>query len=143
MDIRSKISGVISQLCTVLLALLGYNCSSSPFNEYEAMYGTPYSTFELKGTVKNEEGKPVDDAIIKAMEPWDISNWERVSKTVTDRSGSYFLSESYFGFDSLKIVCIPVGNAYLSDSITVAMNFKYDDEHKHTEWYLGHATLTV
>lgn len=143
MDLRSKISAAISQLCTVLLSLLGYNCSSSPFNEPADMYGTPYSTFELKGTVTNEEGQPVEEAEIKAMKPWSVSTWELVSKTVTDGSGSYFLSGSIFGSDSLKIVCIPAGNAYLSDSITVAMNFKYDDEHKHTDWYRGHATLTV
>lgn len=143
MDIKSKIGAFISRLCTMILALLGYNCSSfnEPNEPYE-MYGTPTGTFEVKGAVTNEEGHPVADAEIRVTDKWHDS-WLYSIQSVTDKEGTYTVVGTIFPADSLKIVCIPAGNAYLPDSIKVPVDYQYDESHKKSTWYEGHATLTV
>lgn len=141
MDIKSKFEIIVSRLCTALLGLLGYNCSS--IIEPVEMYGTPYSTFEIKGTVKNQYGKPVEDAVIKLSEPWAPSDIGTFARTVTNHEGFYETTETHFSYDSLKIVCIPTGNSYLPDSTKVRLELNYDSDHPKSDWYFGHATLTV
>ncbi len=143
MDIKSKFSSALSWLCTTLLSLLGYSCSGT--FEPELMYGTPHGTFEVKGSVTNEEGDPLPDVAIevKATEIWYIFGTDDITRTITNDKGFYTVSDSYFMFDSIKIVCTPSDNTYLPDSTKVKLNYHYDDDHKESFWYKGHANLTV
>lgn len=140
MDIKSIISAVISQLCTTLLALLGYNCSA--IHEPECMYGTPTASFEVKGKVTDEESKPLEAAEIKLMPTWHHYN-HNIATTTTEADGKYIINTSFDPIDSIWVVCIPADNAYMTDYIKMPLKYHYDKEHKKDEWYVGHAEITV
>ncbi len=145
MELKSKLLSLISRTCAALLALLGFSCSSSSGDDPDIplMYGCPTGSFEVKGAVTNEEGAPIPDAVIKVTEPDTDSGLWSITRGVTNDEGRYLIRDSHVPFDSLKIVCIPVGNVYMPDSITVSTTYLYDEEHKKDSWYIGHADLTV
>lgn len=139
MNHRISISSLFSRVCAALLALLGFSCS----DKNEVMYGTPVGSFEVKGAVINEEGNPIPDAEIRVAEPDEDSGIISAATTETNNEGSYSVSGQTFPQTSLKVVCIPEGNDYKADSITVPVKYVEDKDHKKDGWYEGHATLTA
>lgn len=142
MNLKSKLSALISRFCVAMLALLGYSCGSSSVYP-DIMYGTPTGSFEIKGTVTNEKGEPLRDALIRVADPNVDSGIWSIERSVTNDGGNYDINGSWSASDKLKIVCIPPGNAYKTDSITVPVKYVYDKDHKKDTWYIGHASLTV
>ena len=48
--INTKLSKLLCKLCALLLALLGFSCSSvEEEEEYPAMYAAPTGEYEVKG----------------------------------------------------------------------------------------------
>lgn len=60
--------GVVSRICAVLLAVLGFGCSSSDGPDGPLMYGTPTGSFEIKGHVMSEDGKAVEKATMRVTD---------------------------------------------------------------------------
>lgn len=144
MRLSTKLSVTISRLCTVLLTLLGYSCSSGKDEpEIINMYGTPTGSFEVKGTVTNETDNPIPEAVVRVSEPHTPSGVWSIARAITNNYGTYIIRDSHFPHDSLKIVCVPISNVYLPDSVTLPVSYKHDEEHEQSGWYSGHATLTV
>lgn len=140
MILKSKLSSVISRMCTAAIALLGYNCSSGDIPD---MYGTPNGSFEVKGAVTNEEDAPISDAEIRVCPTKvDSSKWS-IAVTETNNDGSYIVEDKDYFMDSIKVVCVPRDNEYLPDSIKLPLKYVKDKDHKKDSWYIGHAELTV
>lgn len=135
-----NLSTILSRLCAVTLPLLGFGCSSE--EDFPCMYGSPNSTFEIKGTVTDEEGRSVPDAIIRISEPEFYSYPYCLKKGLSDFDGSYSIYGSCYPVDSLKVVCKPTDNRLEADSVLVAMDYKKEKEDKGM-WYQGHAKATV
>ena len=134
-NIRTRVSTLLSGFCSSVLAVLGFGCSSG--NE-PCMYGTPYSTFEVKGKVTTEAGDPVANAIVRITGPDIPSGICSFSETNTGKTGEYIAKGSItFGCNKLKVVCIPEEKGLDADSITVDTDFTPD--HSDNSWYLGHA----
>lgn len=143
MKLKSNLLSLISRTCAALLALLGFSCSSKDNPDIPLMYGTPTGSFEVKGTVTNEEGTPIPDAVVRVTEPHVDSAMWSISRGVTNSQGNYSVEEGSVPVESLKIVCLPPGNVYAPDSTTVAIEYLYDENHKPDAWYRGHVELTV
>lgn len=125
----------ITSICTALLSLLGFGCSSE-----ELMYGTPIGDFELKGVVTDEAGKEVHNAEIRVTYPTEPSGICCLDKTTSDFKGNYEI-KGYEFLTNLKVVCIPESTDLQPDSVIVKMDYK--DADKHNSWDYGHAKATV
>ena len=131
---RISLSTMVKALSSSLLTLLGFSSCS----DNEVMYGMPFGSFEVKGAVTDDNGKPVSDAEIRVTLPELSSGIESLGTTHTGDDGNYDISES--GWSSrLKIVCIPSQSELLPDSLIVDMKYKGGDK----EWNKGHAEKTV
>ncbi len=136
--IKRNLSTFFTALCGVILSLLGFGCSSS-YPDEPCMYGMPTGTFEIKGTVTDEEGNDIEDAQIRLTEPHYPSNLSHLVG-LTDANGIYEIKS--FGLtDSLKVVCIPVQHNLEPDSVVIKMEYK--DADKNDSWDIGHASATV
>ena len=96
-------------LCFVL-SLFGF---SSCF--FSAMYGTPHVDFKASGTVKDEEGKPLEGIRVAVQQHrhfdnspgviYDTNDWYENDTLYTDSAGKYLLERSPFnGPNEVKIV---------------------------------------
>ena len=131
---RKTISTLLKALSSSLLTLLGFSSCS----DYEVMYGMPFGSFEVKGTVTDDKGLPVSDAEIRVALPDQSSGIESLGSTLTGDDGNYDISEGSYP-SKLKIVCIPSQTELLPDSVIVDMKYKGSDG----EWNRGHAEKTV
>lgn len=143
MKLKSNLLALFSRICAALLALLGYGCASKEEPDIPLMYGSPTGSFEIKGTVTNEEGAPISDAVIRVADPNVPSDLWSIARAVTNNIGLYYVTDRYTPVDNLKIVCIPIGNIYAPDSITVPVTYSFDETHEPDVWYSGHVDLTV
>lgn len=139
---KYSFSSLISRLCAVVLAVLGYSCSPSE----ELMYGTPTGSFEAKGAVTDEEGKPVMDAEIKITEKYVPSSDYSIANALTNANGIYE-AEGRCLSDSLKVVCLPADKSLEPDSLYVKLEYKHDkvnDKKYKNDWmYIGNASFTA
>lgn len=92
--LNQNLAHYLNRLAVFALALLGFSsCSSSDEEESypPVMYGTAYSTFEIKGTVSNADSQPIKDATVTAkVGPVTESGWFGVvDVTTTGSNGEY------------------------------------------------------
>lgn len=73
-----------SWLYASLAAVMGINMSCDYMVEE---YGTPWARYQVKGTVTNEQGAPVEGILVSL-------DWE---KTLTDNKGDYEVASGYPG----------------------------------------------
>lgn len=139
MNIKSRISKVISHLCTVLLALLGYNCSFEP----KMMYGTPTGSFEVKGRVTDKENNPVKNAEITLRPVQRVYGYYEIASVTSGSDGKFIINTSFEPLDSVWIACNPADYTYLPETVKMPVEYHYDKEHKKDAWYVGHAEITV
>lgn len=138
--IKKNISSFLTGICSVLLSLLGFGCSSSPDEpDYPLMYGMPTGSFEIKGAVTDENGNDVENATIRVTPP-DYDSYLTNLTDKTDAEGNYSISSSGI-LRSAKVVCIPQQSSLEADSIIVELDYKNWD--KSDGWYRGHAEKTV
>ena len=136
--IKRHISSFLTSICSVLLSLLGFSCSSP--EDVPDMYGTPTGDFEIKGAVTDESGNTVADAEIRVTHK-DVPSGEYSFQTVTtDIEGKYIAEGQSYADPELKVVCIPSDTGLEADSVIVRMHYKKD---KADSWYIGHAEETV
>lgn len=71
------------RLLTGLLALLGFSLAGC---EIADEYGTPYATYEFKGSVRNEAGQPVPDIQVERRNSFSEAAYPL---TRTDAEGNF------------------------------------------------------
>ncbi len=135
---RSSFSSLAGRLCTAGMAILGFSCSE----EAPVMYGTPFGSFEIKGTVTAEDGTHVKDAEIRVTFPDVPSGLHSLETTVTNNDGEYQVTDHHEFAPTLKVVCLPDDPALEADSVVVEMKYK-KGSHNKDEWDRGHAEATV
>lgn len=138
-----RISTLLSRLCAAGLALLGFGCASdTPDNPEICMYGTPIGSFEIKGTVTDENNKPVANAEVRVTEPKLPSGVYSMATAKTDAQGNYTAQGTDFPLKNLKVVCLPGEGVLDADSTSVEVKY-VKDKHDKNEWSSGKAEATV
>ena len=137
--IRTHLSSILTGICSTLLALLGYSCSSPNEPDYPLMYGMPTGSFEIKGAVTDEKGSDIENAEIRVIPP-EYPSYLAHWTAKTDAEGKYFIHSSGL-LRSVKVVCIPQQSSLEPDSIVVELDYK--DKDNNDDWYIGHAEKTV
>lgn len=135
----SILSGYLSKLCIICLALLGFSCSSD--DDFECMYGTPIGDFEIKGKVMDEAGEPVKGATIKVSYFGVNSGMYSIATTETTDNGSYTVSGRTEDRKGAKVVCLPNNDAFSADSSEVKMQFH--NKNSKDSWYFGSGKAEV
>lgn len=132
----------ISGLCSAGVAVMGFGCNSEEGSGEGLMYGTPTSTFEIKGTVTDMDGNAVGNAAIRVVIPPDKdSGLYGMDLSKTDTQGAYKVGgELFTEIDMMKVVCIPEQPALEPDSVVVELNYIGNDKDK--PWY-SHAEKKV
>lgn len=109
------------------------------------MYGTPHGDFEVKGTVVDENNKPVPNAKILLREGRKIEGdfiWDNDDRwcqaTTSDIKGTYSL-KGHTMFDNVRIVCKPSDDSLDADSIETKLTFI--DDGRDDFWYNGSTTV--
>ncbi|MDE6561795.1 MAG: radical SAM-associated putative lipoprotein [Muribaculaceae bacterium] len=139
--IKKHLSSFLTGICSVLLSLLGFSCSSSQEEpDYPCMYGMPTGSFEIKGTVTDENGEDVVNAEIRVCPHTEPSYLTNLTDK-TDAVGNYTIS-SHNILHMAKVVCIPEQGDLEPDSIVVELEYKDRDKYADT-WYRGHAEKNV
>lgn len=137
--IKTRISILISGVCASVLAFLGFGCSD---NANLCMYGSPYSTFEVKGKVTAEDGTPVANATVRITDPDTPSGISSLCTTTTKKDGSFRAAGNCSGNErKSKVVCIPEDASLDADSVVVDMDYK--SVHSKDSWLEGHSEATV
>ena len=121
-------------ICSSLLTLMGFSSCS----DNEVMYGMPFGSFEIKGTVTDENGNCIENAEIRVTLPEQSSGIESFGSTRTGYDGNYAIRKNEWS-GRLKVVCIPAQTEFQPDSVIADMNYKGS----HGEWDKGHAEKKV
>ncbi len=133
--IKNHISKMLMGICSVLLSLLGYSCSSTN-REEPVMYGQPTGHFEIKGAVTTEDGTPVEDAEIRVNHADTPSGVYPLATTSTNADGDYIAIGRSYVFPELKVVCLPSNPQLEADSVIVEMQYIRDNA---DFWHVGDA----
>ncbi len=132
--ISKHVSTFFASICSTLLSILGF----SSCTDNEVMYGMPFGSFDIKGSVTDDNGTPVSDAEMRVTFLDMPSGVFSIDSSRTQPQGTYNLKGSEWA-TKLKIVCIPYQSDLQPDSVIVDMKYKGADG----EWYKGHAESTV
>ena len=140
----------------MLLALLGIGgCEASEeifdARSQLAMYGTPTATFSVKGTVKDEKGKPISNLQVilgqryynSASVIYDV-NYVPIDTLTTDANGVYQMSKTRFPVINLQVDVNDIdgeaGGGQFESSTLVIQNIQYEGG---DGWYRGKADVKV
>ncbi len=146
-QIQNKWFGFWKKIFGSLLMMLGFSACDS-FKPVAAMYGMPNADFSIKGTVTDEDGKPIPSAsvIVRDLgykggnlsypDLYIDENYNHVM--TTDSEGKYSMTTNGFASETLfRIVAKEA--AHEPDSIEVTMTPPGSDD----DWYEGEAKKTV
>lgn len=117
-----RVKNLFESLLAGAVSLLGFsNCDNQ-----EVMYGTPMSFYEIKGTVTDETGRPVDGArVIMRMLDNKKALAVRSDTAFTDSKGGYqILDQTISTRYKIRMVCQPVNDSLEADSINITPSFK-------------------
>lgn len=123
---RTQCLRVSNRALSGLLAILGFaSCGGdSPWGGTEE-YGTPTTSYEIKGKVVDSQEKPIGKArvIVKRMYDGKLVDDKHYRDTVeANASGEYdFQQRNTSGMD-FRIVCEDPSNTYEADSVDVKMD---------------------
>ena len=141
--IQMRAATMAARLCGIGLSLLGLStCDKDNDNRVYPMYGTPTGTFEVKGDVTSEEGKPVEAAKITVKTVYEQEKYnESIAETTTSEFGEYIVKKQrYDSTPAIRVVCTPPEDSDLkADSTDVHLDFKGGDGN----WNIGTATATA
>jgi putative lipoprotein (rSAM/lipoprotein system) len=123
------------------LVLLGFTACDKEPGRLE--YGSPYSRFEIKGKVQNEQQLPVNNAKIIVKEVIQRGGVEidsyPIDNVSTQANGEYQYAGNYTASDAtLRVVCEDPSNVYEADSVDVLM-----EPEGGKGWYKGEDTAEV
>ncbi len=135
--IKNHFSTMLMGICSSLLTLLGFSCSSE---EQPCMYGMPTGGFEIKGSVTTEDGAPVDDAEIRVNHANAPSGVYPFVITSTNAEGDYTAIGHSHADPEVKVVCLPSDPQLEPDSVIVEMHYNKENA---GSWYVGDAKEIV
>lgn len=129
---RKKLLMRFNAFLGVIVGMLGLEGCSKPEQEIRAMYGCPYVTLEVTGTVTDEASKPLKDIqVIVSTEGY------RHAPVVSDAEGKYaFHSREGEARDSLDILVSDPSGQYASDSARVSAEKRLFDQWT-SDWQQG------
>lgn len=136
-NIKNHFSTMLMGVCSALLSLLGFSCSSK---EEPLMYGMPTGDFEIKGAVTTEDGTPVKDAEIRVTLVDAPSGMFSFETTSTNADGDYTAIGRSYADPELKVVCVPSNPQLEADSVIVEMHYNKDNA---DSWCVGDAKEIV
>lgn len=139
--IQMRAATMAARLCGIGLSLLGFSTCNKD-SDVMPMYGTPTGTFEVKGDVTSEEGKPVKAAQITVKTIYEQEEYNvSIAETTTSESGEYIVKKQRYDFSpAIRVVCTPPEDSDLkADSTDVHLDFKGGDG----DWNIGTATATA
>lgn len=100
-----KVKSVFKFLATTVLGLLGFS-SCSWLGIGLCMYGEPHADFKVLGTVRNEDGKPIEGIRVairghrhyenSSSVIYDQNDWYEDDTVFTDFNGAYLMEKSVF-----------------------------------------------
>lgn len=136
---------ISNQALSGVLALLGFaSCVGGNSEERREEYGTPITSYEIKGKVVDAQEAPVSNArvIIKQMFDGKLlpeSNFPR-DVVETNASGEYTSQgKSVVGELEFRVVCEDQRDIYEADSVDVKMDRPTNGE----GWYQGSTSKEV
>lgn len=88
---KVKFTNWYNALAATILSLLGFSACSEIGGEEPCLYGTPTSTFQVKGNVTDEAGNPIKG--IKAKVEVKYDSWANDTPAYTDSKGNYVLEK--------------------------------------------------
>lgn len=81
-------------LAASIMSLLGFSsCGSEIGNGEPCLYGTPTSTYQLKGNVTAEDGTPIEGIKAVLIEDYAYDEAQRLDSAFTDSKGNYVTKE--------------------------------------------------
>lgn len=132
---------IINYFITALLSMFGISCAGRdyPVSEYGnpeprtiAMYGVPYSTYQVMGRVENTQGKPIKNIEVEVMESG--------ATMLTGTEGLFILKGKSHRLknDTIHIIAHDVDSIenghYENDTIIVTPDYHYNlDESSRSE----------
>ena len=103
-----KTERLLSKLGALVMALLGFSsCSKSSFepddysNPFISAYGVPTASYQVKGTVRNENGKVLGG--IQVAIKYGDKTWARYDTTYTNSAGTFSRTMSTYPEDYIQI----------------------------------------
>lgn len=129
----------INALIATLMGLLGVSCHIG-----YAEYGSPYATFEMSGTVTDEQEQPLENLQVAVRDRWDRENGSLgyvVCSTNSD--GQYaWRTQTHPWIDSFEIIVRDTAGVYESDSVNVGgLEFDRSGVSKQDHWNCGKAEV--
>ena len=152
---KARFTHWYNALAATLLSLLGFSsCGENGLGGGgECLYGTPTSTFQVKGNVTDEEGNPIQG--IKTKVEVKYGRWAKDSIAYTDSNGNYLLGNySMTGSptsqkeDIVKVIFEDVdgeanGGTFANDTVQGKdLTIKQTSE-RDGSWYLGSYEITA
>lgn len=116
---KAKVSLLLKSLLGSVLAFLGFNSCDVVPGGMMCMYGQPHADFTIKGTVTDEEGKPIEGikAVVDVYENWTDgagihrSQLDYTDTIYTDSQGKIRRSTSIFDKAEVNITLSDVDGA--------------------------------
>jgi putative lipoprotein (rSAM/lipoprotein system) len=90
-----------------------------------AIYGVPYATYMVEGTVKNEQNMPIEGATIVVK---GYNNQLIGDTIVSDNKGKFELTTSAFPTNKINIVVADPTNQYEIDSVQHTTTYTKEQE---------------
>ena len=136
---------IINYFITALLSMFGISCAgrNHPVPEYGnpnpptiAMYGVPYSTYQVMGRVENTQGNPIKNIEVEVMESGET--------TLTGTEGLFILKgRNRFRPNTIHIIANDVDSIenghYENDTIIITPD--YHSNLDESSWSNGHAEI--
>ena len=146
MEKATNLKKWLSAMLGVIISLLGF----SSCDEHADMYGSPYTEFELKGSVTDTDGNPVENASITIKQKyehgylagqympvysWDPTNGDKRKGSFTNVRGEYVLAASPY-LDEIRVICTPENTDLAADSTDIQVTYT-KKKGKKDDWYEG------
>jgi putative lipoprotein (rSAM/lipoprotein system) len=90
-----------------------------------AIYGVPYATYMVEGTIKNEQNMPIEGATIVVK---GYNNQIIGDTIVSDNKGKFELTTSAFPTNKINIVVTDPTNQYEIDSVQHTTTYTKEQE---------------
>lgn len=136
---NKKMALIMNRIMMSVMALLGFNsCGGDSQDEISCEYGSPYATYEIKGTVTNEVGEAIADIKIQALS--EEGTHPLFEPTLTNSQGNFTISGNTFPVAALNVSAIDIdgeknGNYETKDNlITITEDDRIENG---KEWYSG------
>lgn len=95
-NITQKVRQVINSAMSAILVALGFaSCSDSPWGGAVELYGTPTSSYHVKGLVTDESGQPVKGIKVSVKPDYSKAILPAIDSAYTDSKGQYVTQKNY------------------------------------------------